>query len=363
MIKNKPNRFTKPVRFDSFMKYFWIFILLNTWLLSLFAQSSFPPAAGQPGSTAIYKDSSIIKIWAAKCIFQRGFINISDTTVTYNGSNKPGIGSDTSTFGKADGNVLSLGDGGYAILTFSKPVTNGPGPDFVVFENGFEDAANPGHYFLELAFVEVSSNGEHFIRFPSVSLTQVDSQMQAFGYVDPTEIYNLAGKYKINYGVPFDLEDIKDSIGIDMESITHIKIQDVVGCLLDDFANVDSRGNKINDPWPTAFNNGGFDLDAVGVINYNESTEVVEEMKAEFFPVLFPTYLNKGEEITIALGDEETFVNVTLLNITGMDRYSRDYTNCRKIQLTIPSEVTSGVNIMRITTPQHQWTYKILILE
>ena len=52
--------------------------------------------------------------------------------------------------GKADDAPVSLGDGGYAVVTFDKPITNGPGYDFAVFENGLNDS------FLELAFVVVS---------------------------------------------------------------------------------------------------------------------------------------------------------------------------------------------------------------
>ena len=34
-----------------------------------------------------------------------------------------------------------------------------------------------------------------------------------------------------------------------------------------DYSRCDSQGHQINDPWPTNFPTGGFDLDAVGVIN------------------------------------------------------------------------------------------------
>ncbi|MEZ4549679.1 MAG: hypothetical protein R2874_04140 [Desulfobacterales bacterium] len=49
-----------------------------------------------------------------------------------------------------------LGRGGSIILTFDPPVENGEGWDFAVFENSFND------FNLELAFVEVSSNGTDF---------------------------------------------------------------------------------------------------------------------------------------------------------------------------------------------------------
>ena len=82
----------------------------------------------------------------------------------------PTYGDGSSATGPADattgdeGNpfpVVSLGDGGSATLTFAQPLADVPGPDFAVFENAFNGA------FLELAHVEVSSDGVNFFRFPS----------------------------------------------------------------------------------------------------------------------------------------------------------------------------------------------------
>jgi hypothetical protein len=36
------------------------------------------------------------------------------------------------------------------------------------------------------------------------------------------------------------------------------------------YASCDSQGHQINDPWPTPFPTGGFDLDAVGVIHQKQ---------------------------------------------------------------------------------------------
>ena len=78
--------------------------------------------------------------------------------------------------------VVSLGDGGYGILTFDEPIDNGLGWDFAVFENSFSDD------FLELAFVEVSSDGINFFRFPATSLTQDIVQVGGFGNIDANEL-------------------------------------------------------------------------------------------------------------------------------------------------------------------------------
>jgi len=230
-------------------------------LFPTFSWAQYPPPAGQPGTTAMDKDSSAFVGWATSCTIERGFINISDTTILYFGSNKTTYGSYLYATGPADDLVVSLGDHGSALLGFDIPIINRTGPDFAVFENSFNDS------FLELAFVEVSSDGEHFVRFPAVSLTPENRQVNTFDTIDATKIHNFAGKYRHSYGTPFDLDDIKDSLGIDLNNIIRIRIVDVIGCIQSPFETHDSQGHIVNDPWPTPFDTGGFDLDAVGVIH------------------------------------------------------------------------------------------------
>jgi len=256
-------------------KGFFIFSFFF-WFIG-FTYAQFPGPAGSPGSTALYKDSSIFKAWAKNCIVNRGFKNIADTTL-----GKADVGKEEDATGKPKetGGVLSLGDGGVAVLTFNKPIFNGLGPDFAVFENGFSDD------FLELAFVEVSSDGKHFVRFPSVSLIQNQTQTGPFDYGGKAEqLHNLAGKYQLFYGTPFDLEDLKGSSAVDLDSITHVRIVDVVGSISSPFAQKDSKGNIINDPYPTAFGSGGFDLDAVGVIHEKLPEAGCLESKSFIYPI------------------------------------------------------------------------------
>lgn len=168
--------------------------------------------------------------------------------------------------GAADGTlgVVSLGDGGQITLTFPGTIFNGTGADFAVFENGFVFNG----VFGELAFVEVSSNGNDFFRFPSVSLTQTTTQQGPFASLDPTNIHNLAGQFPALNGTPFDLNDL---VGIspllNVNAVTHVRLVDVVGSLDPAHRRLDSLGNPINDLWPTDFPSGGFDLDAVGAIH------------------------------------------------------------------------------------------------
>lgn len=230
-------------------------------MVAAVTRAQFAPPAGQEGSTAIYADSSLFVDWASECHLQRGWVTVADTSL-----GKTSYGSNLSALGKADNDVVSLGDGGMATVKFNKPVTNGAGYDFAVFENAFDDD------FLELAFVEVSSDSINFFRFPAVSNTQTDTQVETFGTLDATQIHNLAGKYRLFYGVPFDLDELKDVPGLDVNNIVAIRLIDVVGSINDTFCTFDSEDNKINDPWPTPFESGGFDLDAVGVIHNNATS-------------------------------------------------------------------------------------------
>ncbi len=221
--------------------------------------TSFCGAVGTEGCTAIRFDSSIVAAWATGCTIVRGPVDITNPEgpKVHYGTDDAGIGpASTSTT-----DAVSLGDGGTATLTFAEPIRNIAGPDFAVFENSFDD------HFLELAFVEVSSDGEHFVRFRASSLTQTETQLS--GNLDPTLLNNLAGKYRVGYGTPFDLEELRGSEGLDIDRVTHVRLVDVVGTIDPQYATRDYKGRIVNDPWPTRdtiWASGGFDLTGVAVL-------------------------------------------------------------------------------------------------
>lgn len=238
-----------------------LFSLLAT--ASLAYAGPYSGAPETPGSDAIHMNDSAFVAWAAGVDeLVRGPVNIANP-----GLGLASFGTGANALGPVVGDgeddvysVVSLGDGGWITLTFDKPIANGDGWDFAVFENGFSNN------FLELAFVEVSSNGIDFFRFDSVSLTPADVQVGGFGSLDPTNIHNLAGKYRQGWGVGFDLDELSMvSVLLDINAVTHVRIIDVVGSIDPAHASYDSLGNIINDPYSTPFNTGGFDLDAIGV--------------------------------------------------------------------------------------------------
>jgi hypothetical protein len=233
---------------------------VTTILLILFAlfevSAQFAPPDGQPGTTAMHADSIAFIGWAEEAAIVKGLQDASDPSLGF-----AGVGDSSSCLGKADNVVVSLGDGGSALITLKTPIYDGPSWDFAVFENSFVNN------FLELAFVEVSSDGQDFYRFPAASLTQDTSQIGAFDFIDATKINNLAGKYRGGFGTPFNLSELSHHNNLDIQNIGYIKIIDVVGSILDTYGSKDTSGRFINDPWPTAFASSGFDLDAIGFIH------------------------------------------------------------------------------------------------
>lgn len=226
-------------------------------------------AGPYPDNDGIAADDSALTVWASSAVVQRGPV---DATVPEGALASYGVVSDV--LGAADSYapenpypVLSLGDGGSATLRLAIPACNQAGPDLAVFENGFSSS------FLELAHVEVSSDGVHFVRFPSVSLTSTAVQGSS---IDPTGLHNLAGKYEAGIGTPFDLDDLQGTNPhLDVSHITHVRVIDVVGSIDPSYGTTDSLGNMINDPFTTPFGSGGFDLDAVGALHASPTTPVL----------------------------------------------------------------------------------------
>lgn len=318
------------------------------FIFPFFTKAQFAPAAGQPGTSAIKKDSSIIVNWATGCKVIRGLQDISNQGLGY-----ATFGDSSKAIGPADGlNVVSLGDGGFAILTFNSPIKNGIGPDFCIFENAFK----PG--FLELGFVEVSSDGTNFTRFPSVSNQQNTLQIGPFDTIaDPTKLYNLAGKYIANYGTPFDLQELQGLPNIDINNITHVKIIDVVGCIQAQYARYDKNNNIINDLWATAFASGGFDLDAIGVIN-QVPVSVNEQQRLEILVNVFPTFVD--DELKI-LNLSNDVLQAVIIDVTGKKLMNQlIYKNQTSVSL---KDLKEGVYFLKLSNNMAIITKKIIKVE
>lgn len=255
------------------MKHFKYMLILMLVLASSGQLAVAGPYSDGISDGIAYNDPDILG-WATDC---------TGTRTSYAGY--PGFGVWSDAVGPAPGtlnDVVSLGNGGSATLTFGIVISDGPGADLAVFENAQAIGSN---VFAELGFVEVSSNGTDFARFPSRSLTS--ASLGAFASLDPTEVHNLAGKHVNNttawLGTPFDLADLiadpqVQSGAVNLSNITYVRIIDIIG----DGLALDSQGDPIYDPYPTNFvfsdpdlgdfETGGFDLDAVAILNTSEPT-------------------------------------------------------------------------------------------
>jgi hypothetical protein len=219
-----------------------------------------------PVDAAIPSNSPLFVEWAnaidASCTHfaPRGSTTISSTAVN--------------SLGDLDGNQIANGDSlGYLTVAFPQAIRNGVGADFAVFENGFT-FGSPNGLFMELAYVEVSSDGSNFIRFPSTSLNSgpVGGSPPFAGY-DTSNVYNLAGKHAAGFGTPFDLlalvsDPLVLSGSVDLNNIQYVKLVDIPG----NGSFRDSAGHPILDNWLTTGGTAGYDFrlpvgQGVGVIN------------------------------------------------------------------------------------------------
>jgi len=321
-----------------------IYLFCILLIKSAAGAQTYPPAAGQLGSTAIYKDSSVFINWANGCKVVRGYMDISNQALGH-----ASVGDSSMALGKAGTNgVLSLGDGGWATCTFPFPIGNGPGFDFAVFENGFDD------YFLELASVEVSSNGIDFFAFPSHSLTDTLIQKGSFDSLNAGKLNNLAGKYRGGFGTPFDLQELQGNTNLDVQSVTHVRVRDVVGSLNHQYATRDSYNNKINDPWPSPFPSGGFDLDAIGVIYQNTHQMLKEQMVSHQIRV-FPNPLLSTDLLYIQ--SDVTIYQVNLIQPIGNSISLRHTQN----GLHLP-DLSPGIYLLECVTEKGR-CYKKIVLQ
>ena len=144
--------------------------------------------------------------------------------------------------------VLSLGEGGEITIAFrDNVVVDGPGPDFVIYENAFHSGDQSGPVFTEFAFVAVSSDRKIWYQYPHDPATgdglagQTPVLANSASGIDP--FAPDAG------GDRFDLADL----GVDY--VSYVRIVDVGGAIAD-AGDLVAPGDK-----------GGFDLDAVGAIH------------------------------------------------------------------------------------------------
>ncbi len=297
------------------------------WLLA----GPYAPAAGNLGTTAVdYRDAGI-EGWASEVVQYLPGTNVSAAFQ----NTAQAIGS----AGSSVTATVSLGRGGSITLGFEHPIRDGLGFDFAVFENAVSDT------FLELAKVEVSSDGVNFFPFASDSLTS--APVDAFGALDTTQVDGLAGKYRAGFGTPFDLASLRGiSPDLNVNRITQVRLIDVIG----DGSALDSQGDVIYDPYPTV-DSAGFDLDGVAVMNsldQGESVVSFEDVGASLSPEsAFSGPISGGTQSTGELGEfitQGVFQSDSLqFNNSHSDFFEYGYTTWNQWAYSnVTNQVTAG---------------------
>jgi hypothetical protein len=107
--------------------------------------------------------------------------------------------------------VVSFGNGGYVVLEFAgNAIVDGPGPDFIVFENPFGVGCDMTKLFAELGTVSVSNDLTSWTDFPCTANSAPYGECSGFhpvfanadtNEIDPTDPATAGGD-------PYDLADI-----------------------------------------------------------------------------------------------------------------------------------------------------------
>lgn len=144
--------------------------------------------------------------------------------------------------------TVALGNGGVIVLGFEAAICDGPGPDFIVFENAFHAGSPSGPIFVEAGIVAVSPDDVTYTTFP----------------YDPVSFIGLAGRSPVlsnpDNGIdPFDPVaaggDAFDLATLGVGRVSFVRITDPGTTIAD-------PGNRV----PPG-NSGGFDLDAIAVLH------------------------------------------------------------------------------------------------
>jgi hypothetical protein len=202
-------------------------------------------------------------------------------------------------------NVLTLGDGGSAVLGFDTTIVDGPGADFTVFENGFVIGSGP-NVFAEIAYVEVSSDGATFARFPSRFLGPGSKMGALRGLAGGLPVLSnvLTNSISpldavVSGGEAFDLADLANhpTVLAGQVNLAAIGFVRLVDCLPTD---LDSLGSSLP-------GSGGADFDAIAVLNAGH-----DPLGSKPFCDLS---IDPQGRIVIELGDPQGFADLDLLSL------------------------------------------------
>jgi hypothetical protein len=169
-----------------------------------------------------------------------------------------GAGSD---HGSTD--VVSLGTGGTIVLSFApNAIVDGPGPDFIVFENPFWVSGNSNDVFAEPGEVSVSDDGVAWQTFPCNPTVDPNS---AHGTGVSPPYGQCAGWHVVNSSPTNGISPVDPAVaGGDAFDLADLGVSEaryvrIVDRTLETCADAGARPN-----------NDGFDLDAIAIVNASQ---------------------------------------------------------------------------------------------
>ena len=260
-----------------------------------------------------FTDPAIVS-WGDSVQIMRGYQDIADSSLGLAGY---GVVSDA--LGEADGNVVSLGDGGAATYFFASGIPNGDGPDVAILKMLW--IWGVVSYSLNwLLSKYLWMNWYH--RFPCQSLTQTNGQVNGFGGLMAYDVQGFAGIHQAQIGTLFDLEEI-DALN-PFDTVYYVRCIDVIGIVDPLLESYDSQGNLINDPYPTPYASSGFDIDAVAYVkDYSAPTSIETIANLPISAML----LNTGQSLTHYINDKLWVIDTQGMRtpITSMTKVAKGY--------------------------------------
>lgn len=247
-------------------------------------------------------------------------------------------------------NLCSIGNGGVITLGFKdRFIFDGPGTDFIVFENVMR--LYNGKYFVEPGIVEVSKDNITYYAFPFDTVSLVGC-----AGISPTRGDMLAFIPDSCGGDQFDLS----TIGID--SISYIRIKDTSNFLL-------------TRPSHPLYNSliSGFDLDAVVAVNHSEKPSVrIENQNSNTHNIslsVYPNPLKDQANIRMSFASNGNIANTVRIQMFTMlgELVATLFDEAVSTQLLeIPinaGNYSSGVYLLRVTTNNSITSLKLSIVK
>jgi len=156
--------------------------------------------------------------------------------------------------------VVSLGSGGSIIVSFApNAIVDGPGPDFIVFENAFWIGGNANNIYAEPAEVSVSDDGTTWTPFPCTPVID-PAASDGTGVAPP---YGSCAGWQVVYSAPGNGISPVDpatagGLALDLAAVgvTRARYVKIVDKTLEACPEAGPKPNT-----------NGFDLDAISIVN------------------------------------------------------------------------------------------------